>query len=191
MEHGYLQNLDGNPSLITSMNGGNFAVNGDGAVQFNVVSGGSQGINANQYASATPTVTTQTSSGDPKLVTSFNGGNFAINGNANVKFNVANGGSQGINANQYEGTPVTMIQPVVIRQQPVIQQQPVVQQQVDPVKQAMEHGYLVNLNGDPSLITSFNGGNYAINGSGNVSFNIANGGSQGINANQYKSLLIL
>ena len=78
-----------------------------------------------------------------------------------------------------------MIQPVVIKQQPVIQQQ------VDPVKQAMEHGYLVNLNGDPSLITSFNGGNYAINGNGNVSFNVANGGSQGINANQYKSLLIL
>ena len=57
----------------------------------------------------------QNLNGDPSLITSMNGGNFAINGNANVSFNVANGGSQGINANQGVAAPIT-VQPVYIRQ---------------------------------------------------------------------------
>ena len=52
------------------------------------------------------------------------------------------------------------------------------------------HTYIMNLEGDPSLVTSFTGGNFAVNGDGNVSFNVANGGSQSISANQHKRLML-
>jgi hypothetical protein len=62
----------------------------------------------------------QNLNGDPKLITSMNGGNFAVNGDANVSFNIASGGKQGINANQYQGVPT--VRPIYIKQvaQPVI-----------------------------------------------------------------------
>ena len=63
----------------------------------------------------------QNLNGDPKLITSMNGGNFAVNGDANVQFNVVSGGKQGINANQYQGVPT--VRPIFIRKvaQPVTQ----------------------------------------------------------------------
>ena len=38
------------------------------------------------------------------------------------------------------------------------------------------------LEGDPSLITSMTGGNFAVNGNGNVSFNVENNGDAKIKA---------
>ena len=123
--HFYLQNMEGDPKLITSFTGGNFAINGDANVSFNVANGGNQAISANQgpvpvpvIAVVKPVVTPVVKpaplpvhsmtgpshgylvnlNGGPKLTTSFTGGNFAVNGNAAVKFNVANGGKQGIAA---------------------------------------------------------------------------------------------
>ena len=78
--HSYLVNLEGDPMLVTSFTGGNYAINGNGAVSFNVANRGNQGISANQHKK----LDLQNLEGDPMLVTSFTGGNFAINGDANV-----------------------------------------------------------------------------------------------------------
>ena len=47
------------------------------------------------------------------------------------------------------------------------------------------------LEGNPSLITSMSGGNFAVNGNGTASFNVKNGGKQAISANQRKALVML
>ena len=205
--HTYLVNLDGNPSLITSMTGGNFAINGDANVSFGVANLGSQGISAHQY-------NLQNLEGDPSLVTSFTGGNFAINGNGNVCFNVQNGGDQEICANQSKGRdrPRRNRRLMNLDGDPSLitsmtggnfaingdanvaftisngRRQRIRAKQN---KRASRDESLMNLDGDPSLVTSFTGGNYAINGNGNVSFNIGNGGHQNIVANQHKRLMNL
>ena len=118
----------------------------------------------------------QNMDGDPSLITSMTGGNFAVNGDANVSFKVANGGSQGISANQNPvPVPVAVVTPVVATP---------VHTMTGPA-----HGYLVNLDGNPKLTTSMTGGNFAVNGGGAVKFNVANGGKQGIAANNHLILL--
>ena len=97
--HNYMQNLEGDPKLITSMTGGNYAVNGDANVSFNVANGGNQGISANQHQLQYLAEKNETS-GNPSLITSMTGGNYAVNGNGNVSFNIANKGNQGVSANQ-------------------------------------------------------------------------------------------
>ena len=43
-----LQNMDGNPTLTTVMTGGNFAVNGNGKVSFNVANHGNANVQTHQ-----------------------------------------------------------------------------------------------------------------------------------------------
>ena len=78
----------------------------------------------------------------------MNGGNFAVNGNGNVSFNVANGGDARINANQYEGQRISL-QPILIKPievvktveviKPVPVPVPVEQPRPQPVPQPVPH----------------------------------------------------
>ena len=92
-QHSYLVNLEGmdpnvvllnlaeakaaaeggkNPSIVTTMTGGNFAINSNKTANVDIANDGNAKVNVNQAKGGN----------GPSLVTSMTGGNIAVNGNA-------------------------------------------------------------------------------------------------------------
>ena len=104
-QHSYLVNLEGmdtnavllnlaggkDPSLVTTMTGGNFAINSNKTANVDIANDGNAKVNVNQAKGGN----------GPSLVTSMTGGNIAVNGNAKTNFKIKNKGAS-INANQHK-----------------------------------------------------------------------------------------